>query len=73
MTGTSAGWSLARVAALALVAAAASLAWVTSQRFQAADGRPIWLEPGAYQGPPDATLDPSQVDAIAERARQLTF
>ena len=73
MTGTSVGWSLARVAALVLVVVAATPAWGSGHGFRDGDQGPIWMEPGTYQGPPGATLDQAQVEAIAARARQLTF
>ena len=38
-----------------------------------ADPRPIWIKQGEYRGPPDATLDPAQVEAITERAQRSNY
>ena len=73
MSEGSNGWWGARVVALVLLVAVASLVWRTSSEFRQADRRPIWIEPGEYKGPADAVLDQAQVEAIAERAKRLTF
>jgi hypothetical protein len=75
MTGGSnaAAWWSARVAALALVAVAASLLWRNTIGLQHGDDRPIWIEPGEYKGPPDAALDPAQVEAVNARAQRLNY
>jgi hypothetical protein len=67
------GWWGARVVALVLLAVTASLAWRTGHEAAQADRRPIWIEPGEYHGPADTVLDQAQVEAIAERAKRLTF
>jgi hypothetical protein len=64
----------ARVLALLLVAGIGWLFWEQAGgRGERADARPIWLEPGEYQGPRVPELDTAQVDAIGERARRLNF
>jgi hypothetical protein len=69
-----AAWWGARVAALALVAVAASLLWRNTIGLQrGGDDRPIWIEPGEYKGPPDAALDPAQVEAVNARAQRLNY
>lgn len=73
MTGNSGSWWGARVVALVLLVAMASLVWRTNHEARQADRRPIWIEPGEYKGPADAVLDQAQVEAIAERAKRLTF
>jgi hypothetical protein len=73
MTAGGAAWWGARLIALALVAAVASLVWRASQAPDQADRRPFWIEPGEYRGPADSTLDQSQVQAITERAQQSNY
>lgn len=68
----SAVWA-GRVAALALVAVMASAVWQVARDRTDADPRPIWIKQGEYRGPPDATLDPAQVEAITERAQRFNY
>ena len=68
----SAVWA-GRVIALALVAVMASLVWQVAQVRSHGDPRPIWIKQGEYRGPPDATLDPAQVEAITERAQRSNY
>jgi hypothetical protein len=73
MTSSSVGWWGARAVALALVAVVASIAWRAGQQSQHADQRPIFIEPGQYLGPPDQSLGPAQLEAIAQRAQRQQF
>ena len=68
----SAVWA-GRVVALALVAVMASVVWHVARDRTDADPRPIWIKQGEYRGPPDATLDPAQVEAITERAQRSNY
>lgn len=71
-TAGPANW-IARAVALVLLVLAVWLIAVPVRQHGQEHQRPIWLEPGRYQGPPDTVLERSQVEAIGERAQNLAF
>lgn len=64
---------LGRLLALLLVALAVWLMASPLRELGRREDRPIWFEPGRYQGPPVRDLDSARIEEIGQRAMRLDF